>query len=231
MKRSFIPQDLAMLVAWFSNFAKKLSKYKAKYNLIDTEVTDMVTASIVLSYWSEVINLTQEYSRGLTAFRRELLHGVESGSIVTLSPVQPNLDAVPNNIDPDIVGRAAAIGKRIKAHKDFTEADGQDLGLFGKELIESTGKIAFTIRFFAGRPELVWKKNNHTGIQVYANYTNNEQWQWIGTSITPNFVDQHPLPLAGQSAIWRYRIIYVDKNMNQVGEFSDAVSVTVTGVV
>ncbi len=231
MKRSFIPQDLAMLIAWFSNFAKKLSKYKAKYNLTDAEVADMVTASIVLSYWSEVINLTQEYSRGLTAFRRELLHGVESGSIVTLSPVQPNLDAVPANIDPDIVGRAAAIGKRIKAHKDFTEADGQDLGLFGKELPESNGKIAFTIRFFAGHPELVWKKNNHAGIQVYANYTNNEQWQWIGTGITPNFIDQHPLPLAGQSAIWRYRIVYVDKNMNQVGEFSDAVSVTVTGVV
>lgn len=232
MKKSFVPREMAELIAWFSNFAKKLSKYKDKYGLTDDEIADISKASIAFNYWSEVINLTHEYSLGLTAFRRELLYGVESGSVVTLSPVQPNLDAVPTIVLPDIVGRAAAIGKRIKAHKDFTEADGQDLGLFGEDIVLSESKIAFTIRFSAGgRPELVWRKNNHTGIQVFANYDGNEQWQWIGTGVSPNFIDEHPLPAAGKSAIWRYRIIYVDKNMRQVGDFSDVVSVTVTGMV
>lgn len=232
MKKSFVPQDKAALVAWFSNFSKKLAKYKSKYLIADDEVDDIAMASATLNYWSEVINLTQEYSQSLTAFRRELLYGVEGGSVVTLLPAQPNLDTAPAVIPPDIVGRAAAIGKRIKAHKDFTEADGQDLGLFGEDIVLSESKIAFTIRFSAGgRPELVWRKNNHTGIQVFANYDGNEQWQWIGTGVSPNFIDEHPLPAAGKSAIWRYRIIYVDKNMRQVGDFSDVVSVTVTGMV
>ena len=95
MKKSFVPREMAELIAWFSNFAKKLSKYKDKYGLTDDEVTDMQKANLGFSYWSEVINLTQEYSRSLTAYRRELLYGVESGSVITLSPVQPNLDAVP----------------------------------------------------------------------------------------------------------------------------------------
>ena len=72
-------------------------------------MADISKASIGFNYWSEVINLTHEYSLGLTAFRRELLYGVESGSVVTLSPVQPNLDAVPTIVLPDIVGRAAAL--------------------------------------------------------------------------------------------------------------------------
>lgn len=232
MKKSFVPQDKAALVAWFSNFSKKLAKYKSKYQITDDEVNDMVMASIALNYWSEVINLTQEYSRSLTAFRRELLYGVESGSVIILSPIQPNLDAVPDAMPPNIVGRAAAIGKRIKAHKDFTEADGQDLGLFGEEIVLSEGKPFFKIISSAGRhPELAWRKYNHVGIQVYARYEDTEQWHWIGTGISPNFVDECPLPPAGKSAVWHYRIIFVDKNMRQIGDFSDVVSVTVTGMV
>lgn len=232
MKKSFVPQEKAALVAWFSNFSKKLAKYKSKYQITEDEVNDLVMASIVLNYWSEVINLTQEYSRSLTAFRRELLYGVESGSVVTLSPVQPNLDEAPAVIPPDIVGRAAAIGKRIKAHKDFTEADGQDLGLFGEEIVISEGKPKLKIRLSTGgRPELVWQKNNHAGIQVYARYEDTEQWHWVGTGISPNFVDERPLPAAGKSAVWHYRIIYVDRNMRQMGDFSDIVSTTVTGMV
>jgi hypothetical protein len=232
MKKSFVPQDKAALVAWFSNFSKKLAKYKSKYLIADDEVDDIAMASATLNYWSEVINLTQEYSQSLTAFRRELLYGVEGGSVVTLLPAQPNLDTAPAVIPPDIVGRAAAIGKRIKAHKDFTEADGQDLGLFGEEIVLSEGKPSFKIVSSAGgHPELAWRKYNYAGIQVYARYEDTEQWQWIGTGISPNFVDEHPLPPAGKSAIWHYRIIYVDKNMRQMGDFSDIVSITVTGMV
>ena len=59
MKKSFVPREMAELIAWFSNFAKKLSKYKDKYGLTDDEVTDMQKANLGFSYWSEVINLTQ----------------------------------------------------------------------------------------------------------------------------------------------------------------------------
>ena len=45
----------------------------------------------------------------------------------------------------------------------------------------------------------------------------------------PDHLDTHALPAAGQSAVWRYRAIYVRDSV-PVGSHSDVSSIAVTGM-
>ena len=232
-KKSFIPRAIMALLAWYFNFSTKLPKYQAKYQITDEEVARIKAAYELFNYCTDVITQTQEYAKSTTSYRNELLYGVDGNSQAFEMPSVPTFGTPPANVNSNIVQLAASIAKRIKSHHLFTETDGQDLGLFGTEVSSinnSTAKPPLSIRLISGgRPELVWKKGGHKGIQIFANYNNNDEWQSIGYDLQPNFTDMHPLPKGNNSGIWKYRIIYVDDSMQPVGEYSDIVSVVVGG--
>lgn len=232
-KRSFIPRAIMALLAWYFNFATKLPKYQAKYQITDEEVARIKAAYDLFNYWTDVITQIQEYAKSTISYRDELLYGVEGNTQAFEMPSVPTFATPPANVNSNIVDLASSIAKRIKSHQSFTETDGQDLGLFGAEVSGinvSTAKPSLSIRLISGgRPELVWKKSGHKGIQIFANYNNGDEWQSIGYDLQPNFTDMHPLPKGNNSNIWKYRVIYVDNNMQPVGEYSDTVSVVVGG--
>lgn len=232
-KRSFIPRAIMALLAWYFNFATKLPKYQAKYQITDEEVARIKAAYDLFNYWTDVITQIQEYAKSTISYRDELLYGVGGNTQAFEMPSVPTFATPPANVNSNIVDLASSIAKRIKSHQSFTETDGQDLGLFGAEVSGinvSTAKPSLSIRLISGgRPELVWKKSGHKGIQIFANYNNGDEWQSIGYDLQPNFTDMHPLPKGNNSNIWKYRVIYVDNNMQPVGEYSDTVSVVVGG--
>lgn len=209
-----------------------MPKYQIKYQITNEEVAQVKANYELFNYWTDVIAQLQEYTKSTIAYRNELLYGVEGNTTSLEMPSLPVFAPPPANVVSNIVGFATSIAKRIKSHHLFTETDGQDLGLFGAEMVSATvtSKPTLSIRLVGGgHPELVWKKGVHKGIQIFANYNDGNDWQSIGYDLQPNFTDMHLLPKGNDSNVWKYRIIYVNSNMQPIGEYSDTVSIVVGG--
>ena len=230
-KKPFMPTTDLGKQQWLQNFAGKLPNYAAKYNIAALEVTDMTNSNLYWSYWLTGKNQTEDYNKKFTGFKNELRDGMPAGASPSLVPEPPDLGVAPTAVLPGIFVRAASIANVIKSKSNYTIADGQDLGIEGAEDNSEPEdmKPVLKIRLVeGGKPEVMWKKLMMDGIELFVD-RGNGVFIFLATDTIPNYIDNHTLPAAGQTAIWKYKSIY-RKDDTQVGEWSDVVSVTVTGV-
>ncbi len=228
-KRSFMPFADAEKDSWLKNFANKLGTYNAKYGVTGAEVTDTQNGSANFTYWLNYVNQYRDYLAKLSAYKNELRSGVAAGALASVAPAPPTLAAAPAVVPPGIFVRATSIGQRIKAHKDYTVADGNDLGLEGAEVIPddmATIKPVIDVRLVnGGQPEIIWKKKSADGIDIYVD-RGTGSFQYLATDTVPNYIDTFTLA-SGTAAVWKYRCIY-RLDDTQAGQWSDTVSVTVS---
>ena len=117
------------------------------------------------------------------------------------------------------------IKHQVKASKGYTTDIGKDMGVI-KELIHidpNTLKPILKVRLEAGKPELIWKKEQTDGIDFYADRATGT-FVYAGHDVEPNWTDTFALPTAPQ--LWRYRAIHVLHDL-QVGQFSEIVEIMV----
>jgi hypothetical protein len=50
-KQYYLPKNDAGKQLWLQNFSNKLGLYKTKYNIQETQITDLATSLIVFRYW------------------------------------------------------------------------------------------------------------------------------------------------------------------------------------
>lgn len=231
MKTYFIPADDGGKDLWLSNFANKLYLYADKYALRREDVADMQLSSRIFHYWLDYKNKYEEYLRKLTAYKNQVRSGVPAGASIAVIPQPPVVDNPPGESDPDVFGRAASLAGRIKSHTHFTEADGLDMGIIGKENVLNRGvvKPSIKIRLQAGHPEVVWRKQGMSGIEIWVS-REGADYVFLAISNYPNYIDTEMLPPTGKSAIWKYKVIYREHD-KQTGQWSDEVSITVAGTV
>lgn len=231
MKKRFIPLAIADRVLWLANFAAKLPAYVAKYGLTPADATDMANAAAYLGWLIDYLNVAEPSIQKARQFARQLMDGAPDDAPAALPPTAIALPPAPTAVAPDIFGRAAGLAAAIKARPNYNPADGDDLGIEGETV---TGKpkaeMQPELRVRAGNgghPEVVWVKSGMDGIRIYVD-RGNGQFVLLAMDTVPNYIDTHALPPAGQSAVWRYRGIYVEDDA-EVGQPSDVVSFTVTG--
>ncbi len=228
-KQSFMPRTDADKQLWLQNFANKLGSYATKYGIAAADVTNMTNSSAYFSYWLDYQNQFLEFGKKLTGFKNELRSGDGSGAIV---PAAPTMGAAPTAVAPGIFNRASSLASVIKAKTNYTETDGKDLGIEGADTPPQNlndAKPVISARLVnGGHPEIVWAKGIMDGIDIYSD-RGNGQWIFIATDTYPNYIDSAPLPASGISALWQYRAIYRYDDA-QVGQWSDTVSIAVTGV-
>lgn len=229
--KNFIPNKDVDKSLWLNNLANKLPNYATKYEISTDDTTDMQKSALYFAYLLNLRQQNEDYGLKLTAYKDELRDGNASNGNSSILPTSPVIDNPPSVVMPGIFVRAAAIAQRIKKHRLYAESDGKDLGLVAdKQKRDLNGiKPRFILRLTkGGQVEIVWYKQNMDGIEIYADYNNNGQFSFVDFKQRPNSIDKHPLPEAGQSAIWRYRLIYRYQD-EQVGVFSDIVSIAVLG--
>lgn len=227
MKSSYLPRLDKEKLLWLKNFSSKLNNYATKYNLATTDVTDMVASANYFDWFLNYRNIYVETTKKLTQFKNELMDGIQAGAVVSILPSVPITPAAPPTVAPDIFGRATAIGNRIKAHKDYTLADGNDLGLEGTEITMdlATLKPILSITLNAGKPEITWKKNGLDAIEVLVD-RGTGSYVFLTIATQKLIKDTHPTPPFGTAQHWKYKAIYRHKD-EQVGIWSDEVSVKV----
>jgi len=230
-KQHFLPKADLERQKWLQNISTKLGIYAGKYNVLPDEVADTVAGSAFFDYLMNNRNQVNEFATKLTAYKNESMNGVPAGADASIFPAFPVFEPAPATVEPGIFKRALAIAKRIKDNKNYTIADGNDLGLEGSiiTLNPEEQKPVIKLRLIAGgHPEVVWTKQGMDAIEIYVD-RGTGTFEFLAVDSYPNYTDTAPLPAAGSSAIWKYKSIYRYGDV-QAGLWSDVVSITVTGV-
>jgi hypothetical protein len=229
-KHYFVPKGDLERVDWLKNFSGKVGGYQLKYNIDPLEVTDTQNGYLNIAYWMDNQHQSKEYQKKLTGFKDEMLGGVPAGGTASVQPSPPVFAAPPTAVAPGILKRATALGNVIKNKSTYTVADGEDLGLEGTEITVDLDSIKPAIKLVlvaGGHPEVKWTKQGMDGIEIYVD-RGTGTYVLLAFDTHPDYMDTAPLPATGATAVWNYKSIYRFGD-NQVGLWSDVVSITVTG--
>ena len=239
-----MPGADAPFLIWLENFVAKFLLNAAALNL--SGETASTTAD--LNYTRYVINNTESQRQRTSdniAVKNQILNGpITTGVIAYPGPaaltglIPPAAGAppgTPSNPPPSvaagIIPRTAALVDRILAAAGYVEGMGHDMNILApaaaagdlnalKPLIEVSQQALKVL--------IVWHKARGTdALRIEADYGTGTFVHVIDDP-RPNHLDLHALPAAGQSAVWKYRAIYVRDGV-PVGSYSDVASITVTG--
>ena len=169
----------------------------------------------------------QAYGQHWTTFKNLLRDG---GNGTADWPIAPMLATpAPSAVSPGIIPRLSALVAHIKTHKNYTPAIGQDLWLIRSVQVvdPSTWKPALSSQNQAGHPIVVWTKGQAAALELWVDRGDGKNFVFLTINTEPNTTDNTPLPATG--AVWKYKAIY-RLHDEQVGQWSDVLSVTVAGV-
>lgn len=224
MATYYLPADDAGRELWLKNFANKLPTYAAKYNLSGTDTADMSTSAAHFTYWLNYRKQFEEYLKKLTAFKNESRDGFSSGvSPISTLPSIPTVAGAPAQAAAGIFPRATSIAARIKAHKDYSESDGQDLGLIApasSSIVAADYQSKLTLEVHPGNVVLKFTKNGVDGVNIYARLRGESLWQKLSYDSMSPYIDNRPLAVAGQPEIREYTCIGVLRD-EEIGQRSD----------
>ncbi|MFN7119509.1 MAG: hypothetical protein ACK4TA_22125 [Saprospiraceae bacterium] len=214
---------------WLNNFAGKLPQYAHKYAITPDELSDITKSAAYFDAFIKYRNQLTAFQKSLTEHRNAVADGLSNGTV--LPPPTPPAMLLPEPVPMGIFKRVRALVGRIKAHVNYSEADGRDLGLIGaaqpaKDF--NTAKPYILLQLVAGgRPEVLWNRQGMSALEIQK-HTGDGKWRTLTLDTVPNYIDREPLPPSGQSEVWYYRAIYHYKD-ERVGQWSDEVRITVTG--
>lgn len=226
-KKYYLPRTDSGKLLWLQNFALKFNVYVLDQTNAEK---DLVAFSNDWFTYAMTLNETSStFSQNVTQWKN-LLRGGPADQVMGPVPVftAPAAPGVANP-GPDIFGQITKVVNRLKNHANYTLAIGEDLGIEGdaSDIDTSTWKPLILAKQEVNKVVVGWSKSDADGIDIYADYGNG-QFVFVATDTKPNYDDMHPLPAAGQTAIWKYKAVY-KLNDTQVGQYSDVVSVTVVG--
>ena len=230
MANNYLPRTDSEKEAWLKNFANKINQYNTKYNITAPEVTDVQTSLLHYSYYLNYKTQYGEYLKKLTAYIKEIKDGLPAGATASTPPIVPAFVAAPTATPAGIFKRVLALSRRIKAHLNYTIADGADLGIEGsssKKAKPNLDNIKPTIKvqlIEGGQPEITWSRNGMNGLEIWVNRGNGKDFVFLDIDTKPNYTDKTVLP--EKAELWHYKAIYrMDDKI--VGHWSDIVSITV----
>ena len=241
-KASFVPNSDARRRPWLNTLADRLLQTTTpnlalKYGISTLLVTQLDNGRKWVNWTYDNLTGLRNGSKGLTAFKDNLFFGKGAAGNLT-APTLLAFSATPNNtgiaIIPvaDVFGLAASIGHTIKSSLIYDPADGELCGLEGAEETlpdEATTKpdLAKSHVASGGRAEIVWVKGPFSAIKIQVDRNDTQGVRDLATDTEPDYVDT-VRPAAGQTAIYKYRAIYMLGDA-EYGQWSDWVEITMRG--
>ncbi|TRX35233.1 hypothetical protein [Flavobacterium restrictum] len=224
---SYLEQTDEKLALQLTNFTSKIDTYNVAFGITAAEVTSIKADGVYLAWSVTNFKKIETYKKNWTTFKNILKKG-ESNVTSNTAPPAPVLDATPPVVPPGVVTRFTTMVNRIKAHQSYTTAIGQNLGIemtnTQKVNLDSAQPTLKTV-MRGGQVNLLWKKGKFGGILIEKD--SGAGFVTLDKDFHPDFIDNSTMPAQGQSAVWKYRAIYL-LNDEKVGLWSDVVTVSVT---
>lgn len=118
---------------------------------------------------------------------------------------------------------ARNLAKRVKLHKNYTEALGEQLGIIGAEDTTTLDGVAPKIKV-KSQPnavaELQFGKDKSDGVNIYSQRGTETAWVFLARDTYSPYVDNRPLLVAGTPEVRRYRVRFLVADA-EVGEPSE----------
>lgn len=228
MAANYLEQTDEKLAIQISNFASKIGTYATLFALTEAEVLVAQVDAAHFSYTLSNLKKIDTHKKNWTTYKNILKRG-EANVTINAEPVMPTLEVPPTRAAPGVLIRFTTMVNRIKAHQAYTTAIGQNLGIEKATTKKANPDVAQpTLKALlrGGKVNLVWKKGNFTGIFIEKDI--GAGFVTLDKDFSPDFVDNSAMPAQGESAIWRYRAIYLLGD-DKVGLMSDIVTITVAG--
>lgn len=239
-KKYYLPSEDGKLATWFQNLSSKIGGYASKYGLSAAEVTFIQEAAAFFIFWYTALSQLKAAVQKVTAYKKEILHGVKAGGSPSVVPNDIVYGTPPTAVSPGILVIVRSIAARIKKHQGYTIADGEDLRIEGDENSEDLNSLTpvFKIEMKSGHPDLIWKKGLSEGVKIKKGILSkgetpptdggNVAFSLLAIDTQPNYLDTSALPPFGQSVVWVYTMIYILGD-EEIGNWSPVQFVTVSG--
>jgi hypothetical protein len=226
--KTFLPSSDKDRAVWLKNFANKIGTYQPTLGLTVAEVSAVQADSAIFSYTVDMVEVYKNESQKRVAFKNILGYG-EIGTPLPLFPANPTLSAPPALVPAGIFKRLAKLIQKIKNSALYNDSMGQDLGIIAPEVTLDAIAMQPLLKgaLDAGRPLIKWKKGQADSIDIYVDRKDGKGFTFLANDSHPDYVDTFELPSAQSAAVWDYKAIY-RINDEQVGDFSETLSVTVT---
>ena len=225
-KSYYLPADDNGKAAWLNNLAAKLPAYQAALNLLPADVTGAAADAAFFTYALNAQTQVAAYAQQWTAYKNSARNG--SDPALGLLPVAPNLGVTPAVVAPGIIGRATALVARIKVAPGYTDSIGQALQLIGADnpVDPNTLKPVLDAELDAGQVVISWTKQGMDSLELWVDRGDGKGLVFLAVDSIPDYTDTQAMPPAGQSALWKYKGIYIQADQ-RVGSWSDVVSIPV----
>ncbi|MFC2092274.1 hypothetical protein ACFLSV_00100 [Bacteroidota bacterium] len=230
MKAPYLPKDDPGKAKWLKHFASKTPTYAAVLGITPAEQTSIENDSAMYEYI--VITVHPAYKskvQDITAFKNMLRDG-PLGTPTPPVPAALTLPATPTAVEQGIFKRVTKFVQRLKNHPNYTENMGEDLGIIGREMSFDKSELKPKLKgaLDANRPKIIWKKGSFVdSIDLYVDRQLNNNYEYLTNDSKKDYIDDYPMPSDVASIVYRYKGIYRIGD-EQVGQFSDPITITVT---
>ena len=222
----YLPTDDAGRLPWLNNLAAKLPSYSAVLGL---NAGDVASATADAAFFAYVVNSQSQiaaYAQQWTAYKNLARDG--GGVSLVTAPVAPVLGVAPALVNPGIFIRVKALVARIKVAPAYTDSIGQALGIIGADQTVDVNSLkpVLTAALEAAHVDLGWAKQGMDGLELQVD--RGSGFVLLAIVTAQKYADTAALPAVGQSALWKYKGIYLQSDQ-RVGQWSDVVSLPVAG--
>ncbi|HCI52192.1 MAG TPA: hypothetical protein DE312_02480 [Gallionella sp.] len=221
---TFMPQTETGKLELLEHLAATFSKYQSTFEISDADMQTLKSDAVNLRLAHTLKHQAQSYGHQCTAYMHLLWDG---GNGDTSWPIAPVIVPSPAQIvTPGATARLSSLVARIKAHKNYTTAIGQDLHIIGAAIVLDTASLkpALSVKFNAGHPVIAWTKGKASAIEIHVDRGDGNGFTFFTINTEPDTIDDNPLPAAGAGVNWQYKAIYRLHDA-QVGQWSDVVSI------
>jgi hypothetical protein len=215
--------------AQMKNLASKIGKYATVLEISPTELASLQADAAAVDYVVSNQGAVQSFAQQFTSYKRLLLLGGSSAQAVV--PEVPVLGQAPAMPKYNVKARLRFLLQRISHHPAFNKGISEDLGIEApqQKFVPTAGKPLFKVQLASGGyPKLRWKKKKYQGVEIWKDA--GQGFAKLDRDMIPDYVDKSALPAAGQSATWKYKMIYLLDD-EHCGSWSDEVSAIVHGAV
>ena len=227
INNSYLPNADNDKSLWFTNFKTKIATHAVTLGVSPAEVTTTQKDADAYLYIINMLEANKQYVNNITAYKNLLRHAVAQQHLGVI-PVAPVLAAPPPAVTEGVFDRVSKLVKRIKAHVNYTDAIGQDLGIIAptQTIDVATMQPDLKVVLDAGRPHIKCTKGYADAIDLYVDRKDGAGFVSIGRLLKLDYIDVVGLPANTALIEWSYKAMYVIGNDN-VGLMSPVVSIVV----